>query len=104
MKNLNAYEITWTVLTPVKGKVTKKDLNQMYRCGIYTNSMDRTHNQFFFHSATKENAQNKVKALKGLSKTYEVIHITDKQFGLLKWNESKLANATKKQLENRIFI
>lgn len=101
---LNSYTITWTILTPIKGKVTKKDLNKMYSCGIYTNNMDRENNQFYFHSPTKENANKKVKALKDLSKNYEVVHITDKQFGEIFWSASKLSNATKKQLQERFFI
>lgn len=76
----------------------------MYACGIYTNNMDRDNNQFYFHSTDLESANKKVKALKGLSKIYEVVSITDKQFGLLGWREGKLSNATKKQLENRFYI
>lgn len=104
MTTLNAYTISWAILTPVKGKITKKDLNILAKCGIWTLSSRKEFNQFFFHAKTKETAIQQLKKVKGLSRNYEVVIITDKQFGDSKWNESLLNVATKKQLQNRFFI
>ena len=100
----NPYQITWAVLTPIKGKVTKKDLTTLYRAGVYTYCKRVGFNEVTAHFPTKERALQVLKGIKGLTRTYEVVLITDKQFGLTDWKESVKIVATKKQLQNRIFI
>lgn len=102
MKILNPYVITWTILTPVKGKATKKDLNALWRSEIFT--VSKNDNEFFFHSSSKEAAISKVKKIKGLSRNYEVLFITDKQFGNSEFGEKLSLLATKKQLQERFYI
>ena len=103
MKALNPYKITWAIITPIKGKATKKDLTAFFRAGVsYCKRID--FNEFTAHFSTKEKALKTLKKVKNLSKNYEVIFITDKQFGLVNWRESLKTVATKKQLRDRFFI
>ena len=103
MTTLNPYQITWSILIPVSGKATKKDLSIIAKSGIYSISSN-LNNEFFFHSADKEKAIEKAKNIKGLSKKYEVVMITDKQFGNVDVFKSFRLSATKKQLQERFFI
>ena len=104
MKTVNPYAITWAILTPVKGKVTKKDLTALYRSGVYTYCKRIGFNEVTAHFPTKEQALKTIKSIKGLSRNYEVVLITDKQFGLHDFRENVINVATKKQLQDRFFI
>ena len=104
MKALNPYKITWAIFTPIKGRVTKKDLNTFFRQGIYSYCKNSDINEITAHFPTKEKAIETIKKVKNLSKNYEVILITDKQFGMVNWKESVKTVATKKQLQGRFFI
>ena len=104
MKALNPYKIHWSILTPIKGKVTKKDLTTLFRAGIYTYCKKSEINEITAHFPTKVKALEALKKVKNLTKNYEVILITDKQFGMTNWNESLKTVATKKQLQDRFFI
>ena len=104
MKTLNPYKIHWVVLTPIKGRVTKKDLTTLFRAGVYTYCKRVDFNEVTAHFPTKEKALEKIKKVKNLTKNYEVILITDKQFGMANWKESVKTVATKKQLQDRFFI
>jgi hypothetical protein len=94
MKTLNPYKITWLVLTPNAGKATKKDLKilngKRFGFGISNNEIKDCF-------ANKELALNFAQRIVGLTKHYKVTFITDKQFGLSKWDESLLNVATTKQ-------
>jgi hypothetical protein len=103
MATLNPYKITWAVFIPSKGKTTKKDLNIIYRAGCPTAYGHKPLNEILAHFPSPAKAQVALKKITGLTKPYKVVFITDKQFGLAKWNESLLNVATKKQLiETRI--
>ena len=104
MKNLNPYEITWAILTPIKGKVTKKDLTTLFRAGVYTYCKRVGFNEVTAHFSTKQKAIETLKKVKNLTRNYEVVLITDKQFGMTNWKESVRIVATKKQLQDRFFI
>ena len=104
MKNLNPYKITWAILTPIKGKVTKKDLTTLFKAGVYTYCTKTDINEITAHFPTKGKALDALKKVKNLTKNYEVILITDKQFGMTNWKESVKTVATKKQLQDRFFI
>lgn len=104
MTTINPYVITWAVLTPIKGKVTKKDLTTLYRNGVYTYCKRVGFNEVTAHFPTKEKAEKVLKSIKGLSKNYEVVFITDKQFGMSDWKQSIIELATKTQLKNRFYI
>ena len=104
MKNLNPYKITWAIITPIKGKVAKKDLTTLVRAGVYTYCKRVGFNEETAHFPTKEKALETLKKVKNLTKNYEVILITDKQFGMANWKESIKTVATKKQLQDRFFI
>ena len=102
---LNAYTITWAILTPVNGKkITKKDLNQICRTSDKPFSGSKTLNEITFHFKNLETAIESVKKISGLNKNYSAVFITDKQFGLSKWNQKKIEVATKIQLINQIII
>ena len=104
MKNLNPYEITWAILTPIKGKVTKKDLTTLFRAGVYTYCKKSDINEITAHFPTKGKALEALKKVKNLTKNYEIVLITDKQFSMTNWKESVKTVATKKQLQDRFFI
>ena len=104
MKALNPYEITWAIFTPIKGKVPKKDLTAFFSAGVYTSCKRIDFNEFTAYFSTKEKALETIKKIKNLSKKYEVVLITDKQFGMVNWKESVKTVATKKQLQDRFFI
>lgn len=105
MSTLNqnsAFVITWAIFTPVQGKFFKKNHNEIFKVAP-TVSKRIGVNEAFAYFANKEMAIEKVSKLK-ISKDFEVVFITDKQFGLSKWNESLKKVATKKQLEEKIII
>ena len=104
MKNLSPYKITWVILTPIKGKATKKDLTAFFSAGVYTYCKRIDFNEVTAYFPTKEKALKTLKKVKNLSKNYEVILITDKQIGMVNWEESFKTVATKKQLQDRFFI
>lgn len=97
---LNPYLITWAILTPIKGKVTKKDLYQMNAVNIFS----KVNNEAIGHFSTPERAKSFINDIVSLSKSYEVVLITDKQFGLCNIKQPIRMSATKKQLQNRFFI
>jgi hypothetical protein len=100
---LNPYQITWAIITPTKGeKVIKKDLNTIYKTGAL--SAAGYGNIIICHFSSKKKAEDTIKKAKGLTRPYKVVFITDKQFGLSKWNESLINVATKKQLINTLVI
>jgi hypothetical protein len=100
---LNSYQITWAIIQPAKGnKITKKDLNTIYRAGAL--SVAGYGNIITCHFSSKKRAEDTLKKAKGLTKPYKVVFITDKQFGLSKWNEPLINVATKKQLINTLVI
>lgn len=102
---LNAYTITWAILTPANGKkITKKDLNQIYKTSGRAFGQSKSLNEGACHFKNKQSAIDCIKKIKGLNKNYSVIFITDKQFGLSKWNQKKIEVATKMQLINQIII
>ena len=77
MKPLNAYKITWAFLIPTSGIATKKDSNSTFQRGMFKSYLAA-------FSGNKDAAIKKVKELKGtLSKEYNVLFITDKQFGMI---------------------
>lgn len=98
MKNLNSYTITWAIFTPSKGRITKKDLNVIYKAGCPTAYGNKSLNEILAHFPSKAKADAALRNVKGLTKAYKVVFITDKQFGNSKFNESFLNVATKKQL------
>jgi hypothetical protein len=102
-KELNSFEIAWAFITPLKGKITKRDLNLIYKCGIYTigGHMKET---FIAHFPSKKNGIEKMKLVNGLYKEYSVVFITDKQFGIRKWNEPLGNIATEKQISESFII
>ena len=102
---LNAYTITWAILTPINGKkITKKDCSVIYKSGIYSVGASKKENEIIAHFSSKENAIKAIKKVNGLTKQYRAVFITDKQFGLAKWNQPKIEVATKLQLINEIII
>lgn len=95
MTTLNSLTISWAFLTPSKGKCLKKDAD----CAsfpIYRYSSNET---MAFHANSKETLLERVNELRGrLGKEYSVLVITDKQFGLLSWeNMNAMSVATTKQ-------
>ncbi len=110
MKNLtndklNAYSITWAILTPANGKkITKKDLNQIYKTCGRSFSQSKQLNEGACHFNSLDSAKECVKKINGLNKIYSCVFITDKQFGVSKWNQKKIEVATKMQLINQVII
>jgi len=99
MKTLNPYQITWAILTPVSGIARKEDrklFNQF--------AQGKRHTFISDHSPDIESAKRKLDSIAGkLTKPYQVLFITDKQFSLLKDNNFE-AVATKKQLSEMVYI
>ena len=102
--DFGTFKITWAILTPIKGRVTKKDLTTLFRAGVYTYCKNSDIKEITAYFPTKEKAFDVLKKVKNLTKNYEVILITDKQFGMTNWKESVKTVATKKQLQDRFFI
>ena len=98
MKTISGYTITWAIITACKGKNTKRDLNKMYKSGL--TSISGSHfmgKPFLCHFPSKEIAVERLSKVSGLFKEYNVILITDKQYGLSSYNSDILDVATKKQ-------
>lgn len=104
MTKLNAYTIAWAIISPIEGKTTKADLKIMKKCGLFHSTPFLRNNEISLHFATKEIAIDRISNVIGLSRKYKVVLITDKQFGLSKYNETLLKVATKKQLIDMKFI
>jgi hypothetical protein len=105
MKTLSAYTITWAVIDACKGKNSKRDLNIMFRCGLATISGSHFLGKpFMCHFPTKESAIEKLSKVTGLNKKYNVLLITDKQFGMSSFNSDITAVATNKQLSESFTI
>ncbi len=103
MTTLNAYTITWAIITPVNNKPTKADLkliNKSHANGGY--SIAQT--EIIRHFASKEAAVAAVKKISGLSKPHKVTFITDKQFGNCQYYEPFVTVATKKQLIETMVV
>ncbi len=98
----NAYTITWAVITPLKGKFIKKNLNELSK-KIFSITKYKMANEAICHFSSKEQAIEKLSNVSA-SKQFKVTLITDKQFGMTKWNEPLLANATQKQIEESFII
>ena len=75
-----------------------------FRSGVYAYFKKKDINEITAHFATKRKAIENLKKVKNLTKNYEVVLITDKQFGMTNWEESVKTVATKKQLQDRFFI
>ncbi|WP_407324022.1 hypothetical protein R5O24_02690 [Tenacibaculum maritimum] len=96
MKSLNPYQIIWIFLIPTYGIARKQDTSTTIQRGLF-NSCLKT------YAIDKAAALKKVNELKGtLTKEYDVLFITDKQFELIKSNfENRTHNlmdiATEKQ-------
>ncbi len=91
---LNPFVITWAILTPIKGKPTKRDAqNGFGRCG----------NVLARHAANIDNAKESVKSLK-LNKKYTLTFITDKQFGLVGKDLDFSKVFTAKQISEQTII
>jgi len=105
MKTLNPYVITCAVISAEKGRNTKRDLNIMYRCGLPTISGSHFQGKpFVCHFPSKGNAIERLSKVSGLNKSYNVILITDKQFGMSSYNADITAVATTKQLNESFKI
>lgn len=97
---LNAYQITWAIFIPTKGKITKRDAKLIndfnYRDEVKEVSR---------HFAIKDKAVAFINNLSGkLSKPYTVTLITDKQFGMCNYKQTLLSVATTQQLAESILI
>ena len=100
---LNAYRITWAILTPAKGRPTKKDLSVINKIDpVKGYTLNGT--EIIRHFKTREVAIESVKRITGLSKPYKVVFITDKQFGTGKYWEPQMNVATKRQLIESLII
>jgi thymidine kinase len=97
-----SFVITWVILTPIKGKFFRKNINEISK-HIHSISKRIGVNEGSAHFPNKEKAIEQLNKLK-LSKDFEAVFITDFQFGKSKWNESLKNVATKKQLEEKIII
>ena len=73
MKALNPYEITWAIVTPVSGIITKKDAKKMGVC-VWNGKVGCK------HFPTKEQAEEWAKTIH-TGKAYECRFITDAQYG-----------------------
>lgn len=100
---MNKYKLTWAIFIPIKGNITLRDMNIIYKSGILSICGYR-HNRWLAHFDSKESAIEILSRIKGLHKHYEVILITDAQFGLLTYNQNPEEIATKLQLTNKILI
>jgi len=99
MKTLNPYQITWAILTPVSGIARKEDrklFNQF--------AQGKRHTFIAEHSPDMDSMKRKLDNVAGkLTKPYNVLLITDKQFSkVVNNNFSKVA--TNKQLDEQFYI
>lgn len=78
MTNFSGYKIWWAIVLPKAGVVPQKDQKVMNKYRVYRNVRS-----VMEHFSSKDRAVAFAENLRGkLSKSYDVIFITDKQFGL----------------------
>lgn len=99
---MNALTITWAIITPTKGKATKKDVKLMAKNSSALR-MGYQGKLVAAHFSNKDKAIEVVTSFTGLSKKYEVYFITDKQFGKTV-GMNFLAVLTTMQKEAKIII
>lgn len=100
----SSYPMTWGILFPYKGRTTKRDLNVIYRCGIWTVARSYFEDRpFVCHFPNKEAAITALKKVTGLFKEYDVLMITDAQFKQSSWNAYIQGIATSRQ-KKEIFV
>lgn len=95
MLQLTPYNTYWYILTPIKGKPTKKDLTLLKKMHTIATIVK---SEIIFYKPYKD------LTIKPLSKLYELVIITDKQFSLFEHGKTFRSLATKKQLFNRKFV
>ena len=105
MKNsttiINPYKFTWTFLIPKKGIARKSDASKNISRGMFKSYL-------YFYDLNKEAALERLKKIKGtLSKEYNVLLISDKQFGLIKTDFCRqvdnLMQVATTQQKNKMF-
>ena len=98
MQNLNKYQIKWAIITPLKGIVRKDDAKKL-NTFVYS---DKKH--CAIHAPDHEMLMSKLNGVKGkLNKSYQVVIITDAQFGNVKGNDFESVY-TAKQISERFTI
>jgi len=104
-EKINPYKIHWLILNPISGKCTKRDLlilrKSYYNCNKITDEF------FSCHFPSKEIAEKAIKEIKNkLNKPYLAYIITDKQFGMIEFYDSKIKNLhlTTKQFLNHKLV
>lgn len=96
MKTINPYEITWVIIEPATGIVTKADAKKMGLCTLNKKIGTKVF-------ANKENAIKWIKSQKA-SKRYICRMITDKQFGMIKVGANVVIPFTSKQVKEAYTI
>lgn len=100
----SSYQITWGILYPSKGRTTKRDLNIIYRCGIWTVARSYFEGRpFICHFPNKEAAKAALKKVTGLFKEYNVLMTTDAQFKQSSWN-AYIQGIVTSQQKKEIFV
>lgn len=94
---MNAYKITWAILEPIKGKVTKADADKMNIGRMFANKMGAKcfGNIDAALSWVKEQAP---------AKKYNVRFICDKQFGMITYTNGQYAIPFTTKQANNVYI
>ncbi|WP_291076323.1 MULTISPECIES: hypothetical protein [unclassified Empedobacter] len=103
---MTKYQVSWIVLNAETGKATSRDLNEINKMFSFAR-FSKMQDKIVGHFKNKEEAQEALKKIKGLFKSYKATIITDAQFGLGKVDYSNKTVSfpyTTKQLEDSIVV
>jgi hypothetical protein len=100
---MSKYQIVWAIFRPVKGKFFKKNYNEIYNSGIYTVGKRAVCNEAIAHFNSKDKAIEAISNVQ-VSKDFEVVLITDAQFGNASYDAQYWHLATEMQKQNKITI
>ncbi|MBN8833751.1 MAG: hypothetical protein J0H76_05160 [Sphingobacteriales bacterium] len=96
---ITAYKIFWAIATPTKGIATKKDGTKFSKQGwarVNYKTNQKAVSCFLRHASDLKKLKESCK-VEGLEKAYDILIITDKQFGLMQqYNYNEVATAKQK--------
>jgi hypothetical protein len=100
---MTKYQIVWAIFRPVKGKFFNKNYNEIYNSGVYSIGKRAMFNEAIAHFNSKEIALEAIRNVH-VSKDFEVVLITDAQFGRASYDAQYWNVATELQKQSKITI
>jgi hypothetical protein len=100
---MSKYQIVLAIFRPVKGKFFKKNYNEIHNSGVYTVGKRALCNEAIAHFNSKQKAIEAISNVQ-VSKDFEVVLITDAQFGKASYDATYWELAKDAQKRNKIII